>query len=196
MSNVCFLATQGRHFIITLSESSIQFWTVSHPGRAAVTFFVSSVNLNFLNETLQMFSAEDSLTFAWIFWQHFKNSLKTLNLFIQPRSLLCSETPCSSVSPCKIYISISATGPGRRSPAKGGTEIAKTERESERAREGKRFQDISSLRLEGVLEMRCGGGGGVGWDEEVGSDSQVNPASCLTSSRLLLRPQVTLFPIQ
>lgn len=39
MSNFCFLATQGRNFLITLSESSIQFWAVNHPVRAAVTFF-------------------------------------------------------------------------------------------------------------------------------------------------------------
>lgn len=78
------------------------------------------------------------------------------------------------MSPCKIYISIFATGARHRSPAKRGTENAK---EKERAREGKRFQDISSLRLGRISEMRCGGGGVVGWDVKVGSDSQVDPES-------------------
>lgn len=42
--------------------------------------------------------------------------------------------------------------------------------------------------------MGCGGGGG--WDVEVRSDSQVDPAPWLTLSGLLQRPQVTLFPIK
>lgn len=47
-----------------------------------------------------------------------------------------------------------------------------------------RFQAISSLGLEGVSETRCRGLGGY---VEEGSDSQVDPASCLTSSQLLQR---------
>lgn len=35
-----------------------------------------------------------------------------------------------------------------------------------------------------------------GWDVELGFGSQVDPTTCLTSSQLLQRPQVALFPIQ
>lgn len=78
-------------------------------------------------------------------------------------------------------MSILATGP---EPGQGRDRRRKIEIQRER----ERFQDISSLSLEGVMEMRCGG---WSWGLRV---SLSDPASSLTLSELLQRPQVTLFP--
>lgn len=77
--------------------------------------------------------------------------------------------------------------PGGGARPREGPKLRKGKRE--RARESKRFQDISSRWLGGISEMRCGGG----WNEYVRSDSQVDPASCLTSSPRLQRPPGFLF---
>lgn len=123
------------HFIIT----------VNLPGRAAVTFFVSSHGVNHVFET-QM----------------------TLDICFNLKSVRQGRE-FSNASPCKIYISISNTKPRRRSPAKGKDRNCKKKGNvRERVRVSKRFQDISSFRLEAVLETRCGG-----WWRccvEVGSD--------------------------
>lgn len=120
--------------------------------------------------------------------EHLKKTLKNF------KSVYPTEVPstlwssllamCSHVK----FTSLSLPqGPGREARPREGQKLRKREQEK-----WTRFQDISSLRLEGVLEMRCGGG----WDIDVGSDTQVDPAYCLTSSEHLQRPPVTWFSIQ
>lgn len=76
-----------------------------------------------------------------------------------PKSPLLRSALRSNVSSCKIYITISAEGPRRRSPAKGGTETGKEEKKKGGSKRGD-FRTFHH-RMEGLLGMRCGGGGAM-----------------------------------
>ena len=98
--------------------------------------------------------------------EHSGNTLKTLSEHEVCPAPILPAPECLHVK----FTSLSLPqGPRTQEPGRGRDRNC--ERERERVRGEKRFQDISSLRLEGVSEMRRGGG--VGGMQRQGQDSQV-----------------------